>query len=78
MKTVSLSMPEELLNTSTECASALRISRARYIRQAIERMNRHTLQQVRARRLAEVSRRVRGESMMLNAEFSRFETDLNC
>lgn len=77
MKLVSLSLPEELLDTSTECASALRISRAGYIRKAIEQMNQQTLREIRAARLAEVSRRVRRESMKVNAEFSAIETTPN-
>ena len=46
-----------------------------YIRRAIERMNRETLTEVRARRLAEVSRKVRRESMRVNAEFAAVERD---
>ena len=75
MRTVSLSIPEELLDANTACASAMQISRAGYIRKAIERMNRQTLKEIRAQRLAEVSRRVRVESMKVNAEFSAFDTE---
>ena len=50
-------------------ARALRLSRAQYIRSAIERMNRETRAQVRAKRLTEVSHKVREESMRVNAEF---------
>lgn len=38
-------------------------------------MNRETRAEVRARRLAEVSRKVRGESMRVNAEFAAVERD---
>ena len=75
MSAVSLKLPEELLERSGECARALRLSRAEYIRQAIERMNRETRAQLRAERLAEVSRRVRDESMRVNAEFAAIEQD---
>jgi hypothetical protein len=51
------------------------MSRAAYIRQAIERMNRETEAQARARRLTEASHRVRKESMRVNAEFAAFERD---
>jgi hypothetical protein len=64
-----------LLEASRRCASALRLSRAEYIRRAIERMNRETKAQLRASRLAEVSRRVRKESMRVNAEFDAIERD---
>jgi hypothetical protein len=51
------------------------MSRAEYIRRAIERMNRDTRAQLRAKRLAEVSRKVREESMRVNAEFAAIEQD---
>jgi hypothetical protein len=50
--------------------------RGRYnIRRAVERMNRETRADLRARRLAEISRKVRGESMRVNAGFARIERD---
>lgn len=73
MKGISLKLPEELIESSRRCAAAMRLSRAAYIRCAIERMNRETLAQIRARRLAEASRKVRKESMRVNAEFAAFE-----
>jgi predicted transcriptional regulator len=75
MAAISLKLPRDLLDASSRCATALKLSRAAYIRQAVERMNRQTQAQLRARRLAEVSRRVRGESMRVNAEFARIERD---
>jgi metal-responsive CopG/Arc/MetJ family transcriptional regulator len=71
MTAISLKLPEELLDVSGRCAEALGMSRAEYIRRAIERMNRET----RAKRLAEVSRRVRKESMRINAEFAAIEAE---
>ncbi len=73
METISLKLPGELLEASGKCASALSLSRAAYLREAIERMNRETVAQLRAKRLAEVSRRVRKESMRINAEFAAIE-----
>jgi hypothetical protein len=72
---ISLQLPPELLKASGRYAAALRVSRAEYIRLAIERMNRETRRQLRAGRLAEVSRRVRGESLAVNAEFAAIERD---
>ncbi len=77
MEAISLKLPEDLLKTSGRCAGALRVSRAEYIRRAIERMNRETQAAIRARRLAEVSKKVRQESMRVNAEFSRIEGDVD-
>ncbi len=77
MKTISLKLPENLLDASGRCADALRVSRASYVRAAIERMNRRVEKHLRAARLAEASRRVRNQSMRVNAEFSAIETDVD-
>jgi hypothetical protein len=74
MEAISLKLPEDLLDQSRRCAQALRLSRAAYIRYAIERTNRETEARVRAERLAAASRRVRKESMRVNAELAAIET----
>ena len=75
MGAISLKLPDELLAASGECAAALHLSRAEYIRRAVEQLNRATRAELRAKRLAEVSRRVRDESMRVNAEFTAIERD---
>lgn len=75
MESISLKLPEELLETSERCAKALGIPRAEYIRRAIERMNREAEARARAERIAAASRKVRKESMRVNAEFARIERD---
>ena len=75
MGAISLKLSDEMVEASGECARALRLSRAEYIRRAIERMNRETRAQLRAKRLAAVSRKVREESMRVNAEFAAVERD---
>ena len=75
MQSIALKLPEELLAESGELAERLSLSRAEYIRLAIRRMNRTTTARLRAERLAEVSRRVRDESMRVNAEFAAIERD---
>lgn len=75
MESISLKLPEELLETSERCARALGIPRAEYIRRAIERMNREAEARARAERIAAASRKVRKESMRVNAEFARIERD---
>lgn len=77
MRAISLKLPEELVQTSSESARALHLSRAEYIRRAIEQLNRETRLQLRANRLAAVSRRVRTESMRVNAEFAAVERDVD-
>ena len=73
MAAISLKLPDELLEVCCRSAEALRISRAEYIRRAIERMNHETQARIRAKRLAEASRKVRKESMKVNAEFAAIE-----
>jgi metal-responsive CopG/Arc/MetJ family transcriptional regulator len=75
MESISLKLPQELLEASERCARALGIPRAEYIRRAIERMNREAETRARAARIAAASRKVRKESMRVNAEFARIERD---
>lgn len=73
MAAILLKLPEDLLAETGRYANALKLSRAAYIRRAVERMNRQAQAELRSRRLAEASRRVRRESMRVNAEFARIE-----
>jgi metal-responsive CopG/Arc/MetJ family transcriptional regulator len=75
MRSIALKLPDDLMDESSRFATRLQVSRAEYIRMAIRRMNRQTQARLRAERLAEVSRRVRGESMEINAEFAAIEQD---
>jgi predicted DNA-binding protein len=75
MAAISLKLPDELLEVCIRSAKALRIPRAEYIRRAIEHMNNETQARIRAKRLAEASRKVRKESMKVNAEFAAIEKD---
>lgn len=77
MAAISLKLPEALLEASGRCANALRLTRAEYIRRALEEMNRETRARLRARRLRDASRKVRGESMRVNAEFAAIERDVD-
>ena len=75
METISLTLSDELLKTSGQCAKLLQLSTAEYIRRAIARMNSNTRRQLRAKRLADASHKVRLESMRVNAEFEDIEHD---
>ena len=75
MESISLKLPAELLEISARCARALGIPRAEYIRRAIERMNCEAETRARAERMARASRKVRKESMRVNAEFAATEHD---
>ncbi len=75
MSGISLKLPEGLVQESSACAAAIGVSRAEYIRRAIERMNRETRAGLRAKRLAAASLRVRKQSMRVNAEFQAIERE---
>ena len=77
MPAISLKIPEDLLATSGRCAAALQLSRAEYIRRALERMNHDTRGRLRADRLRAASHRVRLDSMRVNAEFDAIEGDVD-
>jgi metal-responsive CopG/Arc/MetJ family transcriptional regulator len=73
MTTVSIRLPDDLLKETDKRAHGLHIPRAEYIRRAIESLNAEVAAKHRRRRIMEVSRRVRDESMRVNAEFSAIE-----
>jgi predicted transcriptional regulator len=75
MTAISLKLPDELAEVSGRYAEVLKLSRSEYIRQAVEEKNRKTRARLRAQRLAEASKKVRKESMRINAEFSAIERD---
>jgi predicted DNA-binding protein len=73
MSTVSLRVPDELLKVAENRAKALHIPRAEYIRRAIAVMNDEVLAHKRRERMMALSKRVRAESMKINAEFDAVE-----
>ena len=75
MKAISLKLPDEIVSKSDKYAETLSISRAEYIRRAIEHMNKETGDVLRADRMKKASLKVREESMSINAEFDTIERD---
>lgn len=75
MEAISLKLPERLLKAIRRYAQAFRLSRAEYLRRAIERMNKDSAARQRAERMAAASLKVRRQSLNLNAEFARIECD---
>lgn len=59
MKSISIKLPEPLLEATRRMAEALGLSRSEYIRTALQEMNRRATERLRVQRLADVSRRVR-------------------
>lgn len=76
MATISLRLPDELLLEMDKYARQLSIPRAEYVRRALEEYNARLLEKQRRERIMRASRRVRGESMKINAEFERIERDV--
>lgn len=76
MTTISLRLPDGLLREMDKHAHQLSIARAEYVRRALEEYNAKLLEKQRRERLMRASRRVRGESMKINAEFERIERDV--
>ena len=77
MKAVLLKLPNDLVEAGDTCADSLGVSRAEYIRRAIDRMNRETARAQRARELMRASKKVRAESARVNAEFDVIERDVD-
>lgn len=75
MPAISLKLSDDLLDAAGRCARALHLTRAEYIRRAIEQVNRETRARLRSRRIRLASRRVRDESQRINTEFLGIERD---
>jgi len=75
MRAISLKVPNSALEEAERLANSFGISRAAYIRRAIDRFNAESAAQLRAEALAAASLKVRAESMRINAEFAAIETD---
>ena len=75
MTTISIRVSDDLLEEANRYARALHVPRTEYIRQAIAEMNKSMAREARRRRMFEVSRRVREDSLAVNREFASFEGD---
>ena len=75
MRAISLKIPDTALVQAGRMAESLGISRAAYIRRAIDRYNQQAMAEIRDRRLTAASHKIRVESMRINAEFAAIESD---
>ena len=75
MTTISIRLPDEILNEVDKIAKDLNVPRTAYLRQAILSMNSKVKEDTRRARIMKLSRRVRKESMRINAEFCEVEHD---
>lgn len=75
MTTISIRLPDNVLNEVDKIAKDLNVPRTAYLRQAILSMNSKVREERRRDRVMKLSRRVRKESMRINAEFIEVEHD---
>lgn len=73
MASISVRLPEALLNQADLWARELHIPRAEYIRLAIASENQKVADRLRCERIMRASRRVRENSMRINADFDALE-----
>ncbi|MCF6290396.1 MAG: ribbon-helix-helix protein, CopG family [Desulfobacterales bacterium] len=73
MATISIRIQDDILIEINERARALHMPRAEYVRRAVVAMNEQVARELRKKRIMEASRRVREESMRVNAEFDAIE-----
>ena len=75
MGLITLRLPEELLRKTDKLAEEEHLSRAEYVRKALEKMNRSMTAERIGRQIKKASLKVRKESMAVNEEFSMVEHD---
>ena len=76
MKSISLNLPEEILDAAGRYSATLGLPRAEYIRRAVERMNRQVEADLRARRMRSAAEKCREEDMKIYAEFAAVGPDV--
>ena len=69
MSTLTVRLPDQLMGEVEKISKGQKLSRAGYVRKALESMNKEVLASDRRERLAKASFQVRDESMKINAEF---------
>jgi metal-responsive CopG/Arc/MetJ family transcriptional regulator len=75
MATISIRLPDNVLDEVDKIVKDLKVPRTAYLRQAILAMNNKVKEERRRARVIKLSKRVRKESMRINAEFSEVEHD---
>jgi metal-responsive CopG/Arc/MetJ family transcriptional regulator len=75
MTTISIRLPDNVLDEVDKIVKDLNVPRTAYLRQAILSMNSKVKEERRRARVIKLSKRVRKESMRVNAEFSEVEHD---
>lgn len=73
MSTLTVRLPDQLMHTVDVISKDQKLSRAAYVRKALESMNKEVLAAHRREHLAKASFHVRDESMKINAEFAAIQ-----
>jgi metal-responsive CopG/Arc/MetJ family transcriptional regulator len=73
MGLITLRLSEDLLKKTDKFAEDGHLSRAEYVRKALEKMNRSMMAERMDRQIKRASLKVRAESMAVNDEFSQVE-----
>lgn len=76
MSALTIRVPEETINEINKRSKKLQITRSEYVRKSIEIMNKKFADQERRERMMQISKKVREESMVVNAEFEKIEHDI--
>lgn len=76
MSTVTLRLPDKLIEEANLRAQHLHITRNEYIKKAVENLNKEIRELEKRKRLITISKKVRAESMKVNAEFEMIDYDL--
>jgi metal-responsive CopG/Arc/MetJ family transcriptional regulator len=75
MSTLTIRLPDQLMLEVEKNSKGQNLSRAGYVRKALESMNKEVLASHRRERLVKASFHVRDESMKINADFDATEHD---
>ena len=73
---ISIRLPDPVIKKIDTLSSYAHLTRAQYIREALEFYNGIKYEEVLRERFMEVSQKVRAESMKVNEEFGEIERDL--
>ncbi|OJX11144.1 MAG: hypothetical protein BGO77_03495 [Caedibacter sp. 37-49] len=76
MSTITLRLPDDLLKEASLKAEYLHMSRSDYIRKAVENFNKEIRELEKRKRLIAISKKVRQESLEINADFEMVEHDI--
>ena len=77
MPTISIRLQDQDLAELKKHSDRLHMSRAEYIRQAVIAMNKKVDSELRRKQIMAASKRVRDESMKINAEFDALAFSLH-